>query len=148
MVAILAAALLIHAARIPIAILRHGLRVPVGPGAELSIAPPFRHAVVLAQPLPVSWIRTFSDLQRRQVPDIGRQAQVAVADNYPIDVHWAIVGSEADGQRGVGGNGDVNDGMEKGVGQSTRGMDVHLARRLVIDRDTDRAYLHRSITDR
>ena len=39
----------------------------------------------------------------------GGKPQIAVADNYPIDVHRDIIGRQTDGQRGIGGNRNVND---------------------------------------
>ena len=60
-VIILRASLQIHAARIPIALLGHGLRVPVRPRAELGVAPPFRHGVNPADILPVGGIGTRRD---------------------------------------------------------------------------------------
>src|SRR5512140_1698588 len=44
-VLILPAALYIHVARVPVAVLGGGLRTPVSPDAELGVAVPIRHAV-------------------------------------------------------------------------------------------------------
>ena len=120
-------ALLIHAARIPVAILRlavaligHGLRIPMRPCAELRIPPPLRRLVMLADLLPVGRIRTGGHRQRRQVPNVRRQSQVAVADNDPVNVHRDIVGGHADGQRGLRGNHQLDDRIEKRIGERPR----------------------------
>ena len=46
---VVAAALLIHAARIPIAVLRLALRAPMRPDAELRVAKPLRRGLVIGE---------------------------------------------------------------------------------------------------
>ena len=115
-------------------------------GSQCAHAPNFasrHHSGVCVKPahrLPVGGIRTVGHRQRRQVPNVRRQAQVSVADDYPINVHRGIVGRQTDGQRGLGGNRNVNDRIEKRIGQRPRRMHVDFAGRLVVDSDTDRAH--------
>ena len=46
MVLVIRRTLLIHLARIPVALHRHGLRSPVRPDAELRVAEPFRAGII------------------------------------------------------------------------------------------------------
>ncbi len=55
---ILPVTLNIHAACIPVTLLRHGLRIPMRPCTKLGITPPLRDGVKPAQFLPVSCVLT------------------------------------------------------------------------------------------
>jgi hypothetical protein len=133
-------ALQVHLARIPVALLGHGLGIPVSPGAELGLAPPLRHGVGQAQSLPVGSIGTGSHRQWGQVPDVGRQSQISVADDDLVDVYRDIIRTAIDGQGRIGWDRNLNDGVEKGAGEGARGVNVHPDWRLVVDQDADCAH--------
>ena len=105
--------LLIHAVRVPVALLGHGLRIPVRPRAELGVAPPRGRGIGEAQRLPVGGEGARRDGKRRQVPDVGRQPQVAGPDDHLVDVDRDVAGGPADDDRRVGRNGNGDDGVEE-----------------------------------
>ena len=124
-----------------------------GPSAptrrDFAIAPPlWLSGVMLADFLPIGRIRTVRHRQRRQIPNIRRQSQISIADDNSINIHGNIVCRHVNGQGGLCGNRQLNDGIEKRIGECPRRMNIHLPCRLVVDRDADRAHGHRGIADR
>ena len=140
--------LLIHVVGVPVALLGHGLRIPVRPRAELGVAPPLGRGIGQAQRLPVGGVGTRRDGKRRQVPDVRRQPQVAGPDDHLVDVDGDVTGGPADDHRRVGRNGDADDGVEEGAREGSRGVNVHLDGGLAVDRHADRAHRRRRVVNR
>ena len=103
---------------------------------------------MLADLLPVGRIKTSRHWQRWQIPNIRPQTEVPIAEHDAVNVHRDIVGSQADRQRSRGRNRHFDDRIEKGIGERARGMNVYLARRLIVDDDADGADVCRGIANR
>ena len=71
-------ALDVHAAGIPVALLRHALRGPVGPDAELGVAEPVRRPVLRLQGLPTRLKRP------------GRQTAFRAGRKTPAGIGWCF----------------------------------------------------------